>query len=171
MRLRTSSCSGQQPGQAARGSRDPRLVGQRVGAERFERARLSVAEDSAVKAEVCGFGGVNQTGRVVGAHLKENAQLEFTERLAAEKAVRVVGSIAGADDVESKRRPLADDLLELFARVDWRRRVVEGNIELVLLTQPLESLDAVDEQIHRWPLVGVFSGSSSGELVHQINKD
>src|SRR6266496_2089844 len=112
MRLRNSSASHQQPGQVACGIRDPRLVRERVGAERFESARLGIAKDSAVKAEVGGFGSVNQTGRVVGAHLKENAQLEFTERLAAEKAVRIVGGIAGADDVEPKRGSLANDPVE-----------------------------------------------------------
>src|SRR5205809_4146780 len=130
-----------------------------------------MAKDRAVKAEVGGFRSVNQAGGVVGAHLKENAQLEFAERLAAEKAVHIVGGVAGADDVESKRGSFADDLVELFAGVGGRLRVVEGNIEVVLVTQPFESLNAVDEHIHRWRLGGVFRNGSSGKLVRKFKQD
>ena len=154
----------------ARGIHHPCLVRERVGAEGFERACLSIAKDRAVKAEVGGLRSVDQAGGVIGAHLKENAQLEFTERLAAEKPVRIVGGVAGADDVESKRGSFADDLVELFAGVGGRLRVVEGNIEVVLVTQPFESLNAVDEHINRGRLGGVFRSSSPGKLIHQSNK-
>jgi len=69
----------------------------------------------AMKAEVASFRSVDQAGGVVGAHLKENAQLEFTERLAAEKAVRIVEGVAGANRVEAKMRSLADNPVELFS--------------------------------------------------------
>ena len=57
-----------------------------VGAEFFEDALFVAVEEGAVVAEVVGDGGVDEVAGVGGAHLEEDAVVEFAEGLAVEGA-------------------------------------------------------------------------------------
>jgi len=65
-----------------------------------------------MKTEVRGFGRVDETGGVGGAHLEQHAQFEFAQRLSTEASVRVIEGVASADDVKPKLGALAENPVE-----------------------------------------------------------
>src|ERR1051326_6620061 len=117
--------SGEEAGEVAGGLGDPVGIGQGVGAEGFEDAGLGVLQQGAVQAQGGGLGGVDEAGGVVGTHLEQDAQFEFAERFSAEETVRVVQSVADADEVKSQVRSFADDPVQQTAGLDGRTGVVQ----------------------------------------------
>src|SRR5690606_10841143 len=66
---------------------DPALIGQRIGTERLQITFLLVIEERTVEPEIAGFRCLNQAGRVIGTHLKEDTHLKLPERFPAQGAI------------------------------------------------------------------------------------
>jgi len=128
------------------GEIEPGVVGQGVGAEGFDPAFLAVEEEGAVEAEPVGLGRVNEAGGVVGAHLEEDAEFEFSDGLAAELAEEIGVGVAGEDDVAAEVGALGDDAVEDEPGVLEGGVGVEGEGGVLVVAEFFVVLDAVDEE-------------------------
>src|SRR5690242_2801695 len=69
---------------------EPFLLGEGVGAELLQLPFFFAEEEGTVLPQLARGRRVDQGARVVGAHLEQDADLEFAEPLAVERAVEVV---------------------------------------------------------------------------------
>ena len=128
------SSSGVQPAEVPGGVVKPVGGGRGVRAEGLQMAFLLVEKESAVEAEETGFGAIDEAGGIVGAHLEEDAHLEFAEGLAAEEAVDGVIGVARGDDVEAQAGAFADQAVEDRGRVG-RGGGIGGETEIVVIAE------------------------------------
>src|SRR5438105_8929426 len=99
-----------------------------------------------MEAERAGLGIVDQAGGIVGAHLKEDAHLKFAKRLAAQKAVHVIESVAGEDDVKSETGSFRQKGVEERGGIRHRIGVARGKAEVLLIPKSVVLLQAVNEE-------------------------
>lgn len=149
----------------------PLGVRQGVGAEGFELAFLFVVEEGAVEAEGAGFGVVDEAGGVVGAHLEEDAQLEFAEGFAAEEAAGVVVAVAGGDDVEAVARAFGEEGVEEDGGVGRGVGVAGAEAVVVFVAELVEFLEAVDEDEGGGRGAGRFVAGAAGHVVGEALHD
>ena len=148
------------------------MVGEGVGAEGFEVALLLAVEEGAVEAEVGGFGGVDEAGAVVGAHLEDDAHFKLGEGFAAEATGDVVVAVERGEQVQSEGGAFGDEGVEHGA--GFRASVVvaaaEGEVHVVLVPEFFEFVQAVDEDENRWGVGGAF-GAAALEFVVNFGHD
>lgn len=74
----------------------------RVGTEGFQRAEMLIVQKGAVEAEGGCLWAVDEVRGIGGAHLEEDAHLEFGEQLSRNPAADVVPAVDGSDDMDSR---------------------------------------------------------------------
>ena len=125
--------------------REPLRIRRGVGAEGFQGAFVLVVEEAAVEAERARFGGVDQAGGVVGAHLEDDAHFKFAERLPAHGAVHVVEGVDAGEEVDAEGAAFGDDVGELGTGIGVAV-AAGGEAEVVFVPEFLKLVQAVDEE-------------------------
>ncbi len=109
------------------------MIGDGVGAEGFEGAGLVVEKESAVEAEVTGFGGIDEAGGVVGAHLEDHAVGEFAEGFSGHGSVEIIEGIDADEKMDSVATSFGEEFGELGA---WGGGgVAGGEAEIVFVAE------------------------------------